>query len=163
MELDSDNLNEAEAIFGAQLMNLPNVEFWSLYLNYVRRRQDLTNDPTGNARTTVSQAYDFVLNNIGIDRNSGQLWSDYIQFLKGTPGQIGGQGWQDQQKADNLRKAFRRAISTPMTTVNNLWKDYDQFENTQNRATVSYIRDAKELHLILRRPASSSKRVLQRT
>jgi cleavage stimulation factor subunit 3 len=141
MELENDNFGAAENIFSAQLMKIPNVEFWSVYMNYIRRMNDLTNDPTGNARTVVLQAYDFVLNNVGIDRESGRIWQDYIQFLKSVPGQLGGNSWQDQQKSDNLRKAFHRAISTPMTTVNPLWKDYDQFENTLNKATVSNIHD----------------------
>jgi cleavage stimulation factor subunit 3 len=141
MELENDNFGAAENIFSGQLMNIPNVDFWSIYMNYIRRMNDLTNDPTGNARTVVREAYDFVLNNIGIDRDSGRIWQDYIQFLKSVPGQLGGGSWQDQQKADNLRKAFHRAISTPMTTVNPLWKDYDQFENTLNKATVSNIYD----------------------
>ena len=139
MELENDNFGAAENIFSSHLMNIPNVEFWSTYLNYIRRMNDLTNDPTGNARTVVNQAYDFVLSNVGIDRESGRIWQDYIQFLKNVPGQLGGSSWQDQQKSDNLRRAFHRAISTPMTTVNPLWKDYDQFENTLNKATVSTI------------------------
>ena len=100
---------------------------------------DTNNDPTGNNRTTVAQAYKFVLDNIGIDRESGRLWSDYINFLKSTPGIIGGSSWQDQNKSDQLRQVYHRAVSTPMTTVNQLWKDYDQFEQTLNKGTVSTI------------------------
>jgi cleavage stimulation factor subunit 3 len=122
-------------------MTVPNVQLWTTYLNYIRRVNDLTNDATGNARTTVSQAYDFVLQNVGIDRDSGQIWQDYIQFLRSIPGQIGGTGWQDQQKMDTLRRAYQRAVGVPMSSVSSLWKEYDQYEMSLNKVTVSEIYD----------------------
>lgn len=118
-------------------MTVPNVQLWTTYLNYIRRVNDLTNDATGNARTTVSQAYDFVLQNVGIDRDSGQIWQEYIQFLRSIPGQIGGTGWQDQQKMDTLRRAYQRAVGVPMSSVSSLWKEYDQYEMSLNKVTVS--------------------------
>ena len=137
MELENDNFGAAEQIFGKSLLTVPNVQLWSTYLNYIRRMNDLTNDATGNARTTVSQAYDFVLANIGVDRDSGKIWQEYIQFIRSIPGQIGGSSWQDQQKMDTLRKAYQRAICVPMSTVSSLWKEYDQFEMGLNKMTVS--------------------------
>jgi cleavage stimulation factor subunit 3 len=122
-------------------MTVPNVQLWTTYLNYIRRVNDLTNDATGNARTTVSQAYDFVLQNVGIDRDSGQIWQEYIQFLRSIPGQIGGTGWQDQQKMDTLRRAYQRAVGVPMSSVSSLWKEYDQYEMSLNKVTVSEIYD----------------------
>jgi len=138
MELESDNFTKAEDIFGKSLLSVPNVGLWSTYLNYIRRMNDLTSDATGNARVTVNQAYDFVLAQVGIDRDSGNLWTEYIQFLRTIPGQLGGSTWQDQQKMDTLRKAYQRAVCVPMGSVSTLWKDYDQFEMTLNKMTVSY-------------------------
>lgn len=134
MELSFNNTAEAESIFTRTLRAIPDVQLWTAYLNYIRRRNDL-NDPTGRARQTVSQSYEFVLNNIGQDRDAGGIWSDYIQFIKTGPGQIGGTGWQDQQKMDILRKAYQRAIAIPMANVNSLWKEYDQFEMGLNKMT----------------------------
>jgi cleavage stimulation factor subunit 3 len=139
MELENDNFGAAELIFGKSLLAVPNVQLWSTYLNYIRRMNDLTNDATGNARTTVSQAYDFVLANIGIDRDSGRIWQEYIQFVRSIPGQLGGSSWQDQQKMDLLRKAYQRAICVPTSSVSGLWKEYDQFEMGLNKMTVSGI------------------------
>jgi cleavage stimulation factor subunit 3 len=139
MELENDNFSAAEQIFGKSLLTVPNVQLWSTYLNYIRRMNDLTNDATGNARTTVSQAYDFVLANIGVDRDSGKIWQEYIQFIRSIPGQIGGSSWQDQQKMDSLRKAYQRAVCVPTSTVSGLWKEYDQFEMGLNKMTVSEI------------------------
>ncbi|KAK5995626.1 mRNA 3'-end-processing protein RNA14 [Cladobotryum mycophilum] len=135
MELGMDNFVDAEQLFGRCLMTVPNVKLWTVYLNYIRRRNDLNNDPTGQSRRTVTQSYEFVIDNIGVDRDSGNIWQDYIQFIKNGPGQIGGTGWQDQQKMDQLRKAFHRAITVPMSSVNNLWKEYDQFEMGLNKVT----------------------------
>ncbi|KAG9232998.1 hypothetical protein BJ875DRAFT_485530 [Amylocarpus encephaloides] len=135
MELDNENRSAAEQIFGKSLLTVPNVQLWSVYLNYIRRVNDLLNDLSGSARATISQAYDFVLANIGMDRDSGRIWQEYIQFIRSAPGQIGGTSWQDQQKMDQLRKAYQRAICVPMSNVNNLWKEYDQFEMGLNKLT----------------------------
>lgn len=136
MELSLDNFQQAEHIFGRTLLSIPNVELWTAYLDYIRRRNGL-NDPTGQARQVVNQSYEFVLENIGQDRDSGQIWHDYIQFLKTGPGQIGGSSWQDQQKVDVLRKAYQRAICIPIPNLHSLWREYDQFEQSLNKATVS--------------------------
>ncbi|KAG4436132.1 hypothetical protein IFR05_008375 [Cadophora sp. M221] len=135
MELENDNFSAAENIFGRSLLTVANVQLWLVYLNYIRRRNDLTNDATGTARATISQSYDFVLANIGIDKDSGRLWQEYIQFIRGAPGQIGGSSWQDQQKMDQLRKAYQRAVNVPMSSLNGLWKEYDQFEMSLNKIT----------------------------
>ncbi|CAD6501343.1 BgTH12-01595 [Blumeria graminis f. sp. triticale] len=135
MELENDNFTAAENIFGRSLLTVPNVALWSVYLNYIRRRNDLMNDTTGSARATVTQSYDFVLANIGIDKDSGKIWHEYIQFIRSAPGTIGGNSWQDQQKMDQLRKAYQRAINVPMSTLNALWKEYDQFEMSLNKIT----------------------------
>ncbi|KAI8684487.1 MRNA 3'-end-processing protein RNA14 [Fusarium keratoplasticum] len=135
MELGLDNFVDAEQLFGRCLMTVPNVKLWTVYLNYIRRRNDLNNDASGQARRTITQSYEFVIDNIGVDRDSGNIWQDYVQFVKNGPGQIGGTGWQDQQKMDQLRKVYQRAISVPMLTVNNLWKEYDQFEMGLNKMT----------------------------
>jgi len=138
MELEQNEFFRVEQIFNKSLLAVPNVQLWTTYLNYVRRRNNLTSDTSGNARQVVSQTYDFVLQNIGSDKDSGPLWQDYVQFLRSGPGQIGGTGWQDQQKMDSLRKAYQRAICVPTQALNALWKEYDAFEMGLNKVTVSF-------------------------
>lgn len=138
MELSLDNFQQAEQIFGRTLLTIPDVELWTAYLDYIRRRNDL-NDPSGQTRQVVNQSYEFVLENIGQDRDAGQIWHDYIHFLKTGPGQIGGNSWQDQQKVDLLRKAYQRAICIPMANLHSLWREYDQFEQSLNKATVRHL------------------------
>lgn len=144
-------------------MTVPNVKLWTVYLNYIRRRNDLNNDPSGQARRTITQSYEFVIDNIGVDRDSGNIWQDYVQFVKNGPGQIGGTGWQDQQKMDQLRKIYQRAIAVPMLTVNNLWKEYDQFEMGLNKMTVSFIVPLPKKKANMIRAANSSKNARQAT
>ncbi|KAL1953137.1 hypothetical protein VTO42DRAFT_3551 [Malbranchea cinnamomea] len=135
MESENNELYRLEQIFSKTLLSIPNVQLWSVYLDYVRRRNNLTTDTTGQARRTISAAYDFALQNIGIDKDSGSVWQDYIQFIQSGPGNIGGSGWQDQQKMDSLRKAYQRAICVPTGAINSIWKDYDQFEMGLNKLT----------------------------
>ncbi|KAK2800190.1 mRNA 3'-end-processing protein rna14 [Onygenales sp. PD_10] len=135
MESENNELYRLEQIFNKSLLSIPSVQLWSVYLDYVRRRNNLTTDTTGQARGIISSAYDFALQNIGVDKDSAPVWVDYIQFIRSGPGNIGGSGWQDQQKMDLLRKAYQRAICVPTQAVNNFWKEYDQFEMGLNKLT----------------------------
>ncbi|KAI9799008.1 MAG: hypothetical protein M1825_004904 [Sarcosagium campestre] len=136
MELSNNDFFRLEQLFNKCLLTVPHIQLWSLYLDYVRRRNNLTTDPAGTARTTVSQAYDIVLQNVGLDKDSGRIWQDYIQFLRSGAGSIGGSSWQDQQKMDQLRRAYQRAICIPTSAVNAIWKEYDAFEMGLNKITV---------------------------
>ncbi|KAJ9367669.1 hypothetical protein DTO282E5_7666 [Paecilomyces variotii] len=135
MESENNELYRLEQIFNRTLLATPSVQLWSVYLDYVRRRNPLTTDTTGQARRIISSAYDFALQNIGIDKDSAPIWVDYVQFIRSGPGNIGGSGWQDQQKMDLLRKAYQKAICVPTHAVNTFWKEYDQFEMGLNKLT----------------------------
>ncbi|KAG8630182.1 hypothetical protein KVT40_001801 [Elsinoe batatas] len=135
MELELDDLPRLEAIFNLALLKVQSIDLWNIYLAHIRRRNDIATDATGQGRTTVSQAYEFVINQVGQDKDSGQLWQDYISFIKAGPGVPGGTGWQDAQKMDLLRKAYQRAVCVPMSAVTNLWKEYDSFEMGLNKMT----------------------------
>lgn len=135
MELELDNFAAAEELFARSLTKVLNVPLWVVYLDYVRRRNNLLGDNAEEARKVVSRAYEFVLDNVGLDKDAGKIWQDYVQFIRSAPGTIGGAGWQDQQKMDQLRKAFRRATCIPISNVNQLWKEYDQFEMGLNKIT----------------------------
>ncbi|KAL8879500.1 MAG: hypothetical protein Q9198_002898 [Flavoplaca austrocitrina] len=135
MENDAHNLKAKEDIFVRVLRNLPNLSLWSAYLDHIRRRNNIETDTTGDARRIITQAYDVALDNIGLDKDSGYLWQEYIQFLKSRPGHAGGSSWQEQQKMDQLRAAYQRAVKVPTQATQSLWKEYDQFEMGINKAT----------------------------
>lgn len=117
-------------------MQTPHLPLWSMYLDHIRRLNNLTTDTSGQARQTIHQAYDLALHQVGLDKESGKLWQDYVQFIKSGPGVIGGSNWQDQQKMDLLRKTYQRTICIPTQSTNLLWKEYDGFEMGLNKTTV---------------------------
>lgn len=135
MELELDDLPRLEAIFNIALLKVQSIDLWNIYLAHIRRRNDIATDASGQGRQIVSQAYEFVINQVGQDKDSGQLWQDYIAFIKSGPGVPGGSGWQDAQKMDLLRKAYQRAVCVPMSAVTALWKEYDSFEMGLNKMT----------------------------
>lgn len=137
MESDANAMVQVESIFTRCLRQTPNVKLWNTYLDYVRRITNVNTDTTGNARKVILQAFDFVLKNIGIDPSSGYIWQEYINFVKSGPGTLGGTGWQDAQKMDEVRKAYQRAVVVPTRATNAIWGDYQKFENENNKTTVS--------------------------
>ncbi|KAI9685408.1 MAG: mRNA 3'-end-processing protein rna14 [Bathelium mastoideum] len=130
MEIDNGEFGKTENIFGQALPTVPNVTLYSEYLNYVRRRHP---DTSGNNRKIVSSAYEFVLDTIGMDPDAGQIWHDYIDFIRSGPGQLGGQGWEAGHKLDQMRKTFQAAVSTPTNATLKIWKEYDIFEKGLNK------------------------------
>lgn len=135
MELEQDQLRNVEQIFGMSLLQLPNVDMWNVYLDYLRRIHPLVNDTDGSKRGIITAAFDLLLDTVGVDPDSGRLWREYVDFIKSGPGTIGGTGWQDLQKADLLRKAYQRAVKLPHSELTKLWKEYDNFELGLNKAT----------------------------
>lgn len=102
-----------------------------LYVSYVRRVNDVI---TGgeSARGTVIQAFEFAITKVGLDIHSGDLWNDYLDFLKGwTPAA----SWEQQQKVDLIRKVYKRYLAIPTTTIETAWQQYAQWENQVNATT----------------------------
>lgn len=137
MENEAQNRTALEKIFHNTLLQIPNIQLWTMYLDHIRRHNNTTTDTSGAARQIIHQAYDLALQHVGLDKESGRLWQDYVQFIKSGPGIIGGSNWQDQQKMDLLRKTYQRAICVPTQSTNILWKEYDGFENGLNKITVN--------------------------
>jgi cleavage stimulation factor subunit 3 len=137
MELQHNEFGHTEQIFTKTLLKSSNVQLWSVYLDYIRRRHNVNTDTTGKNRLTVNQAFELTLSKIGIDKDSGHVWQDFINFVKSGPGNIGGTGWQDNQKMDALRAAYRRAVAIPTQHVNSFWLEYQQFERGLSKLAVS--------------------------
>jgi cleavage stimulation factor subunit 3 len=113
------------------------VNLWSLYVNYIRRRNSMTTGDVAKSYKIISEAFNFALNNVGMDKDAGKLWQDYVDFVKSGPGIVGGTGWQDTQKMDALRAAYQRTIAVPTSALNVLWKEYDNFETGLSKINVS--------------------------
>ncbi|KAH9963267.1 hypothetical protein BC827DRAFT_1194505 [Russula dissimulans] len=114
-------------LFTRFLRTSPAVELWKFYLTYIRR---INVDPS--TRDIVRKAYEFALNHVGQDKDSGEIWSDYIQFLRS--GETNST-WEEQQKMDALRKVYHRAVQIPLENVETLWSELEAFENNLNRIT----------------------------
>ncbi|KAH9065163.1 hypothetical protein EDB83DRAFT_2382211 [Lactarius deliciosus] len=114
-------------LFTRFLRTSPAVELWKFYLTYIRR---INVDPS--TRDIVRKAYEFALNHVGQDKDSGEIWSDYIQFLRS--GETNST-WEEQQKMDALRKVYHRAVQIPLENVETLWSELETFENNLNRIT----------------------------
>lgn len=110
-ELSRDNKEMAETIFNNNLFNVPSVELWKCYLNYVIRANT-------SEKSTVNECYQLLLQQVGIDREAGQIWLDYIEFL-------------DDPK--QIREAYQTAVTIPHLKVEEVWKNYDEFENKLDR------------------------------
>ncbi|KAI6155947.1 hypothetical protein BKA82DRAFT_4084195 [Pisolithus tinctorius] len=117
----------AEELFKRFLRTSPSVDLWKFYITYVRR---VNTSPT--SREAVSRAYEFALNRIGQDKDSGEIWHDYIQFLKAGETNT---TWEEQQKMDALRKVYHRAVQIPLENVEKLWSELEAFENGLNKIT----------------------------
>ncbi|KAF2707352.1 hypothetical protein K504DRAFT_458783 [Pleomassaria siparia CBS 279.74] len=135
MESDLDDFIRIEKIFERSILSSPHVALWTTYVNYIRRRNPVNQDPGSQARQIITTVYEFVLDNVGIDFHSGKIWLEYIEFIKSGPGVLGGSSWQDMQKMDTVRKAFQRAIAVPNGATLEIWREYDRFELGLNKAT----------------------------
>ncbi|KAK5716668.1 mRNA 3'-end-processing protein rna14 [Elasticomyces elasticus] len=117
-----------ETLFGTALPLIPSLPLWTQYLSYLRRVFPLIPDPDGSNRSTILAGFTAVLEAVGQDPESQNLWREYIDFIKSGPGVLGGEGWQDKQKVDQLRAAYQMAVKVPSGGVMGVWKEYDGFE-----------------------------------
>ncbi|KAI0059336.1 Suf-domain-containing protein [Artomyces pyxidatus] len=117
----------AEELFKRFLRTSPAVELWKFYLTYVRRI-----NLDASTRDIVRKAYEYALNHVGQDKDSSDIWTDYIQFLRS--GETSST-WEEQQKMDALRKVYHRAVQIPLENVEQLWQELESFETGLNRIT----------------------------
>ncbi|KIK50299.1 hypothetical protein GYMLUDRAFT_78535 [Collybiopsis luxurians FD-317 M1] len=121
---------EAEALFKRFLkVTSPSVNMYRYYLTYIRR---INTGSDTQSRETIRKSYEFAINSIGSDKDSGDIWSDYIAFLNSGENSS---TWEEQQKMDMVRKVYQRAVQTPLGNIEKLWSDYESFEVKLNRIT----------------------------
>jgi cleavage stimulation factor subunit 3 len=146
-EQSHDEFYKVEQLFARCLAKVLNVNLWNYYLGYVRRINNVNNDGE-KAITTISQAFEFVLDRIGHDKASGKLWADYINFIKTKEASS---PWEQQQRMDLLRKTYRRAICIPLNNLETLWQGYNSFENNLNKSTArKFIADRSAAYMTAR-------------
>lgn len=115
-------------VFSRCLMNCLNVPLWRCYIQYIRK----VNEKRGiEGQEETRKAFDFLLNCIGADIASGPLWMEYITFLKSLPAPT---SIEETQRMTAVRKAYQKAIVTPTFNIEQIWREYEFFENSVGRA-----------------------------
>ncbi|CAM8969067.1 unnamed protein product [Rhodiola kirilowii] len=122
-----NNDDAIKQIFSRCLLGCQHISLWRCYIRFIRK----VNDKRGmEGQEETRKAFDFMLNYVGGDIGSGPVWVEYITFLKSLP-VLNPQ--DESHRMTALRKAYQRAIVTPMHHVEQLWKDYENFENSVSR------------------------------
>ncbi|XP_049793735.1 protein suppressor of forked [Schistocerca nitens] len=124
-EMKARNYEKVEKLFQRCLMKVLNIELWKLYLSYVKETKNTL--PT--YKEKMAQAYDFALEKIGMDIQSYSIWNDYVNFLKSVEA-VG--SYAENQKISAVRKVYQRGVINPMVNIEQLWKDYINFEQNIN-------------------------------
>lgn len=87
LELRHGLFPRVEAIFARCLRNSTSIDLWAFYITYIRRMnktEGVDPEKAKQARNTIIKSYDFCLGHVGQDRSAGQLWNDYIIFLRSS-------------------------------------------------------------------------------
>lgn len=149
-ELEQGEFKKAEALFARCLTKVSRVKLWNSYLEYVLRTNNVqTGGDT--ARNVIMQSYEFALTHIGIDRDSGPIWAEYIDFIKTKQPQT---IWEQQQQMDLVRKTYRRAVCIPLSNIETLWHAYNAFENGISKTTARKFLSEKSPAYMTARSAS---------
>ncbi|PRD36893.1 UNVERIFIED_CONTAM: Cleavage stimulation factor subunit 3 [Trichonephila clavipes] len=123
--MKSRNYERVEKLFTRCLVKVLNIELWRTYLGYVKE----TKGSLPSYREKMAQAYDFALDKMGMDIMSYPIWNDYITFLKNVEA-VG--SYAENQRITAVRKVYQRGIVNPMTNIEQLWKDYVNYEQGIN-------------------------------
>ncbi|CAN7993245.1 unnamed protein product, partial [Ixodes pacificus] len=123
-EMKSRNFERVEKLFQRCLMKVLNIDLWRCYLTYVKETKGAL--PTFRQ---MAQAYDFALDKMGMDILSFPVWNDYINFLKSVEA-VG--SYAENQRITAVRKVYQRGIVNPMMNIEQLWKEYINYEQGIN-------------------------------
>ncbi|CAG8606746.1 570_t:CDS:2, partial [Acaulospora colombiana] len=86
-------------------------------------------------RDVIKKAFEFALRFIGQDREAGEIWKEYIEYIKADPTS---NERESQEKMDLLRSVYRRAVQIPLDNLEQIWREWDAFENSLNKLTECY-------------------------
>ncbi|KAI0740261.1 hypothetical protein C8Q76DRAFT_707266, partial [Earliella scabrosa] len=135
---DPAHYPHAEALFERFLAkSASSVEVFKVYLGYIRRIK--------REREVVQQCYQFSLENAGQDKDSYEIWQEFINHLKAGEAPS---PWDEQQKMVAIRQAYQQAVQIPLENVKRLWEEYQEFENKLDKITAEkFISDLQENHM----------------
>ena len=168
LELQHRQYDEIERILPTALRTIPDIELWKLYLVY----QKLVHTPAPGTTTdekereknvAIEQAYEYVLEHMGLDLFAGQVWKSYINFVRNIPTRS---SVEEQGKTSQLRKLYQRIIAIPIQPkeLGYFWEEYQQFEKAvaasfANKSLMhKFIEDYKHKFTTVHREAQERRR-----
>jgi hypothetical protein len=107
-ELRARDFVSAEAHLGASLRACPHLGLWSCYIAFVRLT---TNDDTAK----LVEAYELLLDTVGLDVGAVPHWLDYISLLKAR-------ARTEPKLVVQVRAAYQRALVLPLNKLDVIWK-----------------------------------------
>ncbi|KAI3957936.1 hypothetical protein MKW92_011633 [Papaver armeniacum] len=126
--MTANNDGAAKQVFGRCLLDNRQIALWRCYIRLIRK----LNDKKGaEGQEETKNAFEFMLNFVGSDIASGTVWIEYITFLKSLPA---ADPQEESKRMASIRKVYQKAIVTPTHQVEQIWKDYENFENSVSRA-----------------------------
>ncbi|KAH9139687.1 hypothetical protein AeRB84_016032 [Aphanomyces euteiches] len=128
-EWRANQLDNVRAIFDKALNQLkcPQVDLWAFYLQFTKSTvmdpitESHPPEEKKRARQVMTEAFEKALDRVGYSILSDGIWNQYIRFLKED---------KEPKAIFSIRKVFQRALPIPMHQLDNLWKDYEQFEKS---------------------------------
>ena len=145
---DDQNMTKEEKSI-ASVTNGPcssSIELWNLYIHKcVIDAREVAGQTVGAAadpegaiivRDAQFAAYDKALEIAGFVSNCHELWSSYISNVNMyiRVGSETNNPQEDQKLKIRLRSIFQRAIGTPSQNLEELWREYEVFEQRQSEA-----------------------------
>lgn len=122
-----NNDDAIKQIFSRCLLNCLHIPLWRCYIRFIRK----VNEKKGaDGQDEIRKAFDFMLGYVGADMASGPVWMEYITFLKSLPAQT---AQEESIRMTAIRKTYQKAIITPTHHVEQLWREYENFENSVSR------------------------------
>ncbi|KAI9331568.1 hypothetical protein BDR26DRAFT_938303 [Obelidium mucronatum] len=131
LELAERAFDRVEALFNRCLRSIVAVDIWKFYLTYIQNVHSpaiVPPEKRAESRQIVLKAFDLVLvkhwARQGLGRRLARLSSGLSKY-------------EEQQMMELQRKVYHKALSIPLANIEAIWKEYDLFENSLNKLTVS--------------------------
>jgi cleavage stimulation factor subunit 3 len=74
-----------DALYNRSLRTLVTVDLWKSYLDYIKQNQmgNMADpDRRVEARAVIMKAFELAVGSVGLDRESGLIWMDYLAFIR---------------------------------------------------------------------------------
>ena len=119
-----------KAIFSRCLLSCPSALLWRSYTRYMEKTNDAGTEEGVQA---IKAAFEYTVDTVGEDLESGPLWLDYVTFLKtADPSHACPDAKPEQAESarmQEVRRAYQRAVSVPTNSIDALYREYDAFEH----------------------------------